>query len=285
MQVKLQRNLRSRPVRLMHNRHPAISPTGYKSGTMRALATKLRDTGKARAFAIHLGLSSTAVGVLAALMFTRWYPPPYFLFDGGWQVLRLILLVDVVLGPLLTLIVFDRAKKELRRDLTIIALLQCVALGYGAWVMHAYRPAFIVYAEKTFHSVNWREIEHASDSLVVPRALAATGAAPVPVFARFPAQKSERDRLFKAMSEGGPAVMHYGQYYARLDTAVFDTIVREAASIDDLAHGDTDIAAELKRVRAAHAGKSLAFIPLGCRYALIMLVFDRSTREIVDSMK
>jgi hypothetical protein len=252
---------------------------------VRAFAAKLRSSGKVRAFAIHLGLSSTAVGILAALMVLLWYPPPFFRFDGGWQVLRLILLVDVVLGPLMTLIVFDRAKKELRRDLAVIAMVQCAALAYGTWVMHAYRPAFIVYAEHGFHSVNWREIARASATLQVPEALAAGAAAPPPVVLQLPAQKSERDRLLKAMLEGGPATIHHGEFYRALDATRLDTLVRESADIDELARGDAGIATELRRVRTAHPGQSLAFIPLNCRYGMVMLVFDRTTRRVVDWME
>ena len=102
-------------------------------------------------------------------MLLWWYSPPFFMFDGGWQVLRLIVLVDVVLGPLFTLIVFDRAKRALRRDLAVIALVQAAALAYGAWIMHAYRPAFIVYAE------------HALPNMRSTASTGATSSAPRPI--------------------------------------------------------------------------------------------------------
>ena len=57
---------------------------------------------------MHLAISSTLVGLLALGMVVWWYPPPFFMIDGSWQVLRLIARVDVVLGPLPALIVFDR---------------------------------------------------------------------------------------------------------------------------------------------------------------------------------
>ena len=102
------------------------------------------DSGKIRAFFIHLGLSASVVGLLALLMLTMWYPEPWFSHDGGWHVFRLILLVDVVLGPTMTLVVFRRGKPELRRDLSIVAAIQIAALAYGAVLMFLYRPAFIV---------------------------------------------------------------------------------------------------------------------------------------------
>lgn len=245
---------------------------------------RFTDSGKASAFAVHLAISSALVGLLAFGMLLWWYPPPFFMFDGGWQVLRLIVLVDVVLGPLFTLIVFDRAKPALKRDLAVIALVQAAALVYGAWIMHAYRPAFIVYAEHTFYSVNWRDIERATPDTRRILPLAASARGPVPVIAELPADRTERARLFARMTAGGPSVTHYGDLYRPLDATGFARIARESADIDALAKVDASIAAELARVRAAHAGRKLVFVPLDCRYGLIMLVFDRETMAIVDAM-
>ncbi len=62
---------------------------------------------KRRAFAIHLTASVTIFLIFLGIMFFVWYPAPYFEIDGGWRVLRILAGVDVVLGPLLTLIVFE----------------------------------------------------------------------------------------------------------------------------------------------------------------------------------
>ena len=251
---------------------------------MRVRISQLKSSGKALAAGIHLGLSACAVGLLAMLMFLWWYPPPFFMLDGGWQVLRLIVLVDVVLGPLLTLIVFDRAKKELKRDLGLIVVLQVAAFAYGAWIMHAHRPAFMVYAERSFYSVSWRDIGRASADLSVPAALAAGTPAPVAVVAELPAEHALRARLFAAMAAGGPSITHYGALYRKLDQVNFERIALDTADIDELARGDSTIAAELARVRKTHPARKLSYVPIDCRYGLIMLVFDRDTRAIVDWM-
>ncbi len=248
------------------------------------MLTSLRDSGKGRAFAIHLALSSVAVGVLAILMLRVWYPPPFFMFDGGWQVLRIVLAVDVVAGPLLTLVVFNRAKPELRRDLIIIGILQIAAFAYGAWVMHAYRPAFMVYVDATFHSVNWQEIRQATPQLDGVRRLAEGRASPVMVLAV--ADTAQRRKIVAGMASGGPSIAHFGELYRLPDAASFEQVARESADVESLARGDASIAAELARVRAAQhlPRERLLFVPLGCRYGLIMLVFDRETRTVIDWM-
>lgn len=244
----------------------------------------LRGSGKGPAFLIHLGLSSLAVGALALLMLQVWYPPPFFMFDGGWQVLQIVLLVDVIAGPLLTLVVFDRAKPKLKRDLVIIAIVQIGAFAYGAWVMHAYRPAFIVYTEPSFFSVHWPDIRRATPNTAALERLAAGRRGPVPVLVA--ASVDQRRKILAGMAAGGPSITHHGDLYRPLDAASFEQIARSPVDIESLARGDASIAAELARVRAAHPlpRERLVFVPLDCRYGLIMLVFDRQTRNIIDWM-
>ena len=80
-----------------------------------------------RAFTIHLTSSILIFLFFLGLMFFVWYPVPYFEIDGGWKVLRILAGVDVVLGPLLTLIVFKPGKPSLKFDMSVIVLVQLVA--------------------------------------------------------------------------------------------------------------------------------------------------------------
>ena len=99
-----------------------------------------------KAASIHL-LSSFSVALLAAaLVFGLWYPFPYRDLSGGRELFLWVVLVDVVCGPLLTLVVFSPAKPraELWRDLGLIAMLQLGALGYGLHTVWQARPLFLV---------------------------------------------------------------------------------------------------------------------------------------------
>jgi hypothetical protein len=98
---------------------------------------------KFKAAGIHLGISSIIFLVLAYVIIFRWYPWPYFTADGGWQGIRIIALIDLVLGPLLTLIIFNPAKslREIRFDLGAIGLLQISALVWGIYTVHSERTA------------------------------------------------------------------------------------------------------------------------------------------------
>jgi hypothetical protein len=94
---------------------------------------------------IHLGLSLLVAALCALLVFQLWYPAPLDALAGGNDLFVLIVAVDVVLGPLLTAVIFNttKPKKELLRDITVIGLLQLAALVYGLHAMHQARPALL----------------------------------------------------------------------------------------------------------------------------------------------
>jgi len=102
------------------------------------------------AFAIHLGISLAIFFVLAYLVVFEWYPGLFFDTDGGWQGIRIIIGVDLVLGPTLTLIVFKAGKPGLKTDLALIGLLQFVCLFAGTYVVYEQRPQLVAFNDGRF---------------------------------------------------------------------------------------------------------------------------------------
>ena len=102
---------------------------------------------KLRAFSIHLTLSLALAALAAALVFGVWFPYPYRELSGGRELFLLIVSVDVVLGPLITLTVFNPAKsrREKLLDFGVIGLLQLGALVYGLWTVAQARPVHTVF--------------------------------------------------------------------------------------------------------------------------------------------
>ena len=103
-----------------------------------------------RAFAIHLGLSVLIFVGLAYLVIYQWYPDFFFDTDGGWRGMRIIVFVDLVLGPSLTLVVYKAGKPGLRTDLTLIGVLQIACLVAGTYVVYSERPLVVVYNDSRF---------------------------------------------------------------------------------------------------------------------------------------
>lgn len=112
---------------------------------------------------IHLMISLAVAAAAAALVFGIWYPYPYREVSGGRELFFIVMAVDVVLGPLLTLTVFNRDKprRELRRDLAVIGVLQMAALVYGLWTVAVARPVHLVLEMDRFRVVHAIEVAEA----------------------------------------------------------------------------------------------------------------------------
>ena len=107
---------------------------------------------KFKASGIHLSMSLVIFFILAYQIYYVWYPQPYFSVDGGWQGIRIIAAVDLVLGPLITFLIFDWAKsrRAILFDLLTIAVIQIGALIYGVAITYDQRPVAIVLADEFF---------------------------------------------------------------------------------------------------------------------------------------
>ncbi len=118
---------------------------------------KLSDPLRYRllAAASHLGISALIAAAVALVTLGLWYPSAFAEMAGGRRLFLLILGVDVVMGPLLTLIVFDirKPRRELMRDLAVIGALQVAALGYGLHTLYGARPVAVAYEPGRFRVV------------------------------------------------------------------------------------------------------------------------------------
>lgn len=93
----------------------------------------------------HLALSALVAAAVAALVFVLWYPMPFREISGGRELFWIVIAVDVALGPLITLAVYDRRKPaaELRRDVAVVVLLQLAGLAYGLHAVSLARPVVL----------------------------------------------------------------------------------------------------------------------------------------------
>lgn len=110
-----------------------------------------------KASLIHFGLSFAVFLALLVIILTVWYPGILFDLSGGWEGLRIVIGVDLVLGPVLTLIVFKADKPSLKFDLSSIAVFQLLCLAGGVWVVFNERPVVLALEYDTIYSLSARE--------------------------------------------------------------------------------------------------------------------------------
>jgi hypothetical protein len=158
-----------------------------------------------RAAAIHL-LSSAIVAVLVgALVFGFWYPYPFGDFSGGRELFWLVISVDVIMGPLLTLFIFSpfKLKVELARDLAVVVCLQLAALGYGTWTVWQARPLFLVAEIDRFKVIGRPDVVAGSIEKLDQALTPSFFQGPITVAIRKPVNEKERQTvLFESLAGG-----------------------------------------------------------------------------------
>jgi len=77
-------------------------------------------TEKLKASFVHLLLSVLIISVFFFFAVSYWFPNDILALTGIKEILIMILLIDVIIGPALTFLVFNPIKKSLKFDLTTI---------------------------------------------------------------------------------------------------------------------------------------------------------------------
>lgn len=114
---------------------------------------------KIKAFLVHLGISAIIALLAVLVVYGLWNPSPLHIATGITKIFLLILGIDLVLGPVLTFLVYKKGKKTLKFDLAVIAILQFSALCYGLYTAYQARPAWVVYSVDRFDLVRANEID------------------------------------------------------------------------------------------------------------------------------
>ena len=111
------------------------------------------DKPRFTAFLIHVGASAALIAIVFSIIYLVWFPHALAAASGGLEGLTIVAAVDVVLGPLLTLVIYDIAKSKahLARDIGVIVFLQLSCLFGGVFIVYEARPLAIVHVFDTFH--------------------------------------------------------------------------------------------------------------------------------------
>lgn len=140
----------------------------------------------------HLVLSLLLAALIAWLVFGIWFPTPYLEISGGLILFTLILGVDIVCGPLLTLLLLhpSKSRRAMAVDIVLIACLQLGALIYGLHVLSHARPLAIVFEVDRFRAISYADIQ-TSDLANAPAWVRAWGLSPPRVLGIRTARSSE----------------------------------------------------------------------------------------------
>lgn len=233
---------------------------------------------------IHLAISFIVLLIPVYLIAFHWYPLPYFHTDGGWRGIKIIAGVCLVLGPLLTLIVYKPGKPGLMLDLTLIGLAQAAALGWGIWVTYTERPVAVVYTLNYFTPVSGKlltKMEFPLDNLDTYG-----NNKPVPVYVDLPLNFEQRQKyLTRAISSEIPLYL-FTNLYKEFDSESLQILKQNSDQL-------------YKHLESTEEGKQLLntffqvhpelynhyiFIPLHSRYKRQIIVLDANNLHYIGSL-
>jgi hypothetical protein len=114
-----------------------------------------------KAFGLHLLGSATALILVLGSLYLGWYRWPGWYLSSVLHVVGIVVLVDLVIGPTLTLVIANanKLRRTLARDIAIIITVQLIALGYGAATVWSGRPLYYAFSVNSLDMVQASDIE------------------------------------------------------------------------------------------------------------------------------
>ena len=187
--------------------------------------------------------------------------------------------MDLVLGPLLTLIVYRQGKPGLKFDLAVIALLQICALTAGVGIVYAERPLALVYNDGRLFTVSAGDFEEAG--VEVPDLSQFPGPSPKQLAVQLPADPQAevelRSRLFRAHQ---PLRTWADGYVPLTDNP--ELVLERSFRADFVRAHDPDRALDAWLAETGRDPETLRFLPFAARYRYLFAVLDADTAELLD---
>lgn len=228
-----------------------------------------------RGFLLHLLASSLLALIAICIVFLVWYPSPLQQAAGVTDIFLILLGVDVVIGPLLTLAVCKEGKKSLKFDLAIIITLQLSAFFYGAYTIAEGRPVWIAFNKDRFDLIRAFEMNHVYRSNAKDEFQQLSFTGPKWVAVREPTdadQKTISDGLFLGVDI--PQRADFYEPYSSQKKLVSE----KAYSINELTQFNTADAVKKELSKWPEAD---AFLPLKANTQFMVVLLKRETGEIV----
>lgn len=228
------------------------------------------------AAASHFGISLAIFSSLLFVLLNYWYPSPFFTSSGGWQGLKIVALVDLVLGPVLTLIVFnpEKPRKSLKTDLSIIASLQIAALIWGILTVYQQRPVAVVFWEDKFYTVTAQDFENQQYDL--NRLSRYDDRKPALIYAEKPSTTDGLTQMLHAMMENHRPPFQQTELFRPVGKHL-DEIIKHQVDIHQVIKANNEMKlalTELLKEKGTTIDENI-YLKLESRYRNIILVFDQ----------
>jgi hypothetical protein len=248
--------------------------------TKNLLSAKQSASFKLRALAslLHLGLSGIVALCSFALVYYIWFPNEYWELAGGRGLFILVVSVDVIVGPLLTLAIFNPGKgmAKLKFDLICISIVQILALLYGMYTVALVRPIYTVFTVDRFEIVTPADISDAAWQGAKGTAFEKpTWFGPKYVVAITPTNQQEAQKIMFDALSGGADLHQLPKYYKDYANAR-EQVIKHAKPINILLKRATASQVTLLTNTIDHIEKAaqLSYVPIKTRQGFGIALLD-----------
>ena len=234
-------------------------------------------THRLKFFLSHLLLSFLVALLVAGLVFFIWYPSPLATAVGVTHIFLMLLVIDVILGPLLGLLVYKEGKKTLKFDLSVIILIQIAALCYGVFSIEQGRPAWLVYNVDRFELVRKNELINTNIQQARPQFQQPSWFKPQYVATEFAKDIQQRNDEMFAEVLGGISIAQRPERYVEL-TEAKTQIQQRALPFKELEQYNqkTDVEKTL-----AKYPKADAWLPLKANAVDMVVLVNKESASII----
>lgn len=239
----------------------------------------------ARYTAIHFLISCFFASCAAIIVLVVWYPAPYDLLSGGRDIFILMLLVDVVCGPFLTLLLANPNKTRIAMcvDMGLIAVIQLSALFFGIWTSYQARPLFLVHEIDRFRVITFSEIyfsEGERNFRRLPSSIRPVfWRGPAVVGIRAPLNPEEREKVLFESLMGRADYVQRIEFYIPYDDAYRKKVLERTRSVTTLLAAYSHLESDIKNMarQSNLAVDELVFLPVIHRQDWVVIM-DGSAR-------
>jgi hypothetical protein len=244
-----------------------------------------------KAFSLHLLSSATVLTLILGSLYFGWYRWPGWHLTDVTRVVFVMVCVDVVLGPTLTLIIANKNKprRELVRDIGIIVVVQLCALIYGSVSLWSGRPLYYAFSENILQLVQAYDID-AKDAAIGRQQNPALAphwySLPRWIWAPLPQNAEESEKIVASAVTGGDDVISMPKYFKPWEDGL-TSLRSRLKKVDDVAYFAKSEKTRLKvRMKAAGLPDDQSnTMPLTGRGHPLLAVFDPATLKITATLK
>lgn len=228
-------------------------------------------------FLSHLALSFLIALLVVGVVFLIWYPSPLATAVGVTHIFLMLLVIDVILGPLLGLLVYKEGKKTLKFDLSVIILIQIVALCYGVFSIEQGRPAWIAYNVDRFELVRKNELVDTKIQHAQPQFQKPSWFKPQYVAAEFAKDTQQRNDEMFAEVFSGISIAQRPERYVELTQAKHQ-IQQRALPLVELQQYNSK--ADVEKTLAKYP-KADAWLPLKANAVDMVVLVNKESSSII----